>query len=365
MINMKILHVGETLKGGIGTYVNELVRLQQVASGPNKILILAPDRHLAQLTDVDQLSIRTFRRPNRISGLIFLTCALIKALVKERPDILHAHSTFAGVIGRLISFAFGIRVVYTPHGWAMDIATSKIKRRFYSLVEVVLSPLCEKIVAVSEYERLRGIDAGISAQKIATIHNGVRSTPPAVEPAPWQDERIKLLFVGRLDHQKGVDILLEAIKGMEDRVAVRIIGDSVVNRTAYDFANLSHVEALGWASADEVAAQMMSCDAVIVPSRWEGFGLVAVEALRVAKPVIAAAVGGLKEIVVEGRNGTLFPPGDSQALRKILSDHDKSYFKRISTYSRSIFLELFVADRMCSAVWKLYWECVRNRMDGL
>src|SRR6187399_1258015 len=95
--SMKVLHVAESIWGGCGTYLNELIPLQSAALGPESIRVIAPDAHAAILTDVPSSMIAKFRRPGRLQGLFFLLLRLVGEIRRFRPDVIHAHSTFAGV----------------------------------------------------------------------------------------------------------------------------------------------------------------------------------------------------------------------------------------------------------------------------
>jgi glycosyltransferase involved in cell wall biosynthesis len=359
---LKILHVGESVKGGAGTHLNELIPLQVNDLGDSQVVVLVPQEHISHLRNVAPQNIRTFSRPSRLRGLPSLVLAVVKTLAEVKPDILHAHSTVAGVVVRVIGFFFSVPVVYCPHGWAMDIEQSALKRRVISLVEFGLSFFCKRIIAVSEYERRRGMDLGIPAAKIVTIHNGICCDPPTIRPAEWQDNRLKVLFVGRLDCQKGVDVLLKAIEGLNDCVTVKVIGDSVAGDKAVDFNKHPHVEPLGWLSLNDVAANMMACDVVVMPSRWEGFGLVAIEAMRLSKPVIASTVGGLPEIIADRETGILFPSGDAEALHGILVDASVSQLKWMGQAGHTRFLRCFVADKMCTEIWQVYKDVLKNSL---
>ncbi|MFA6280550.1 MAG: glycosyltransferase [Bdellovibrionales bacterium] len=277
-------------------------------------------------------------------------------LARFRPDIVHAHSTFAGVAARLLGPLFRARVIYCPHGWAMDREQPNYLRHFYTLVERGLEKLTTHFVAVSEHERQRGIRAGLPPEKITTVHNGLRSNVPAHESTLWDYSRLKVLFVGRLDRDKGIDVLLNASQLLKHKVVVRVIGGAVIEELSVNFSDYPHAEFLGWLDAPSILPHMASCDVVVVPSRWEGFGYVAAEAMRLGKAVIATRVGGLVELVVDKETGFLFPSEDSKALAGILSQVDKSELQEMGAKGRDRFLKHFTASRMAQAIIHLYGE---------
>ena len=353
---VRVLHVVETALGGCGTYLNEIVPLQAARLGAANVRVVAPDRHLSQMRAIDPALLRPFRRSGRLGGLFHLACAVTVALRRDRPTVVHAHSTFAGVIVRLLGLIQGgsVVIVYCPHGWAFDVESAPFLRRVVRFAERLLALCCDQVIALSHAERAGGEAAGIPDRRISVIHNGIAPAGPAVAAAEWPTACRKVLFVGRLDPQKGLDILLAAVRGISDRIAVRVVGQAVVGDDAGAPRGDGAVEYLGWLDAAAVTRQMRACDLLVVPSRWEGFGLVALEAMRVGKPVIASTVGGLPEIVVDGVTGRLVRPGDPASLRDALLGIGDDDLRRMGEAGRARFLRLFTSDRLADELEALY-----------
>ncbi|WP_298235867.1 glycosyltransferase [uncultured Azohydromonas sp.] len=358
---MKVLHVAESIKGGCGTYLDEIVPLQVRALGARQVRCLVPREHAAQLPRVDAALLRTFERPGRLAGLPRLAREIRRVVREWRPDLIHAHSTFAGALTRALPLAGPLPpVVYCPHGWVFDVEQPRAARWATAWAERLMSHRCARIVAISEAERRRGETAGIAPRRLVVVPNGIAAEAPG-ERAPWDTPRLRVLFVGRLDRQKGVDVLVEAARGLGDRASVRIVGDAVVAGRRPDWgADAGHVEWLGWLDQAGVAAQLNACDVVVMPSRWEGFGLVAVEAMRAGKPVWASAVGGLREVVADGVTGRLFPVGDVAALRALLMQARPATLRRMGEAGRRRFLAHYTSDRTHAALMNLYAEVLRR-----
>jgi glycogen synthase len=159
---MKVLHICETAKGGIATYLSELIPFLHEGSAPLSYRLIMPKSHASELDENVQGHIVPFRRSSRITGLLHLSIAIIKELSQNRPDIVHAHSTFAGIIARIICALYRVPVVYCPHGWAADMGGGKARTAIYSSIERIMAVLCKKIIAISEWERRRGIEMGIN-----------------------------------------------------------------------------------------------------------------------------------------------------------------------------------------------------------
>ena len=153
----------------------------------------------------------------------------------------------------------------------------------------------------------------------SVIYNGVDvpSLPP--EPLPWAPPH--LLYVGRLAHEKGVDLALEALAHITSRhphVRLTVAGDGQeragLEALATDLGLAHMVDFAGWVDPKTVPALMNGATLVLVPSRNEALGLVALQSAMMGRPVVGMAVGGLPEVVVHGETGLLVQAGDSRAL---------------------------------------------------
>lgn len=367
---MKILHVFETIPGGPATYFNEIVPSQIRVLGEENIRVIVPDAHVSFLKNTPVSCISTFVRRKRSTALPALARAIMREVKTFRPDIVHAHSTLAGAICRLISLLPGTfpPVVYCPHGWVFDMETLGWLRQPARWVERLLSPLARTIVAISGYEYEQGLKAGIAARRMVVIENGISSQVPVATPTQWSDTRTKVLFVGRLDHQKGVDILLRAAATLRDTATFRVIGAHVTTRDNLAGTIPENVELLGWKSPEDIAGHLAVCDVVAMPSRWEGFGLVALEAMRARKPVIASAVGGLQSVVSDGRTGVLFPAGDHLALAKAIVSLDGEAWAEMGSAGYERFMDRYRSERTNQELMQLYrrivseWPAERRRI---
>jgi glycosyltransferase involved in cell wall biosynthesis len=362
----RILHIAESTLGGCGTYLNELVPLQIASLGARQVRCIVPAPHRRQLRDVPNACVDVFERAGRLAGLPRLAAATLRAVRTWKPDVVHAHSTFAGAIVRLLGLVVPMPpVVYCAHGWVFEVFRKPWQRSLTQRIERLLARRSAAIVAISDGERRQGVEAGIPADKLVVVHNGVARDSDA-HSAEWDDARVRVLFVGRLDRQKGADILVEAVRGLADHVDVRLVGQAVVGDTqSQAWANLPpHVRCLGWLDRPDVASQMRAADVVVMPSRWEGFGLVAIEAMRAGKAVIASDVGGLPEVVVDGATGRLFPSEDATALEAILRECSRPQLADWGRAGRARFVAHFTSDRMAAGLRRVYRSVLEESVDA-
>jgi glycosyltransferase involved in cell wall biosynthesis len=246
---------------------------------------------------------------------------LIVVVRRERPAIIHAHSSKAGILGRLAARLARVPVVFTAHGWAFKSETGW-RSRLYRTADRSLAPLTNKVVCVSEAEARIGLAAGTClAERTVVIRNPAPpvATPPGNDPRP---SRVPLIVsVGRLKRPKDFATLVLAVARLK-RLPFRlqIVGDGPDRdeiRAAVAAAGLEdRVELLG--ERHDVPELLAEADVFVLSSRSEGLPIALLEAMAHGLPVVASDVGGISEALVHGDSGLLVPPADPAALADAL-----------------------------------------------
>jgi hypothetical protein len=185
-------------------------------------------------------------------------------------------------------------------------------------------------------------------------------------------ERKKILFVGRLEPRKGVDILLEAfglVAEQLDEVELHLVGNNAIpwnrGRTIQqvfletaDRKLVEKVKFWGEVSDDERDNWLQSCDVFVAPSRYESFGLVYLEAMSKGKPVIGCQVGGVPEIIDHEINGLLVPPENAKSLAdailRLLTD--QTVYNKMSINGIKKVQEVFTSEKMALHTLEVYKE---------
>ena len=212
------------------------------------------------------------------------------------------------------------------------------------------------VAAAREVEAAVGLRRGT----VRTVYNAVPDRPPR-RPRRARDVAT-VVAVGRLESQKGFDVLLDAFACLPEG-RLLLVGDGS-ERAALEqqvaLLGLDHrVRLTGW--IEDSRALLDEADVFALPSRLEGFPLVVVEAMLAGLPVVAADVGSVREAVVAGATGVLVKPGDAAglaaALQRLLGDQAER--ARLGRAARERALERFVADRMAKAYVDLYRELGR------
>ncbi len=219
-----------------------------------------------------------------------------------------------------------------------------------------------------EPSRVTVIPHGLPADPLA----GTMARTAAADP----DERVHAVFVGRLEHRKGADILLSelpALLASLPNLRVSFAGDDTIGaptepmRTAFERAHggadwMTRVSFAGVLGRDALLELYRDADIVVVPSRYESFGLVVIEALRVGAAVLASGIGGIGEILDQDETGVLVPPGDgpalATALRALVLDEPRRL--RLAQSGRRLFTERYTARAMVDALEAYYADVART-----
>lgn len=254
---------------------------------------------------------------------------LARLLRKEKVAILHAHcfdATFAGLIAaRLARVPF----VFTRHHSDHNI---RLGKRWHTRIDAWCARHAEHVIAVSEATR-RAMTAieRVPEDKITVIYNGME---PLREPHPEDVGRVRrelglsgrnvCLMLARLHEEKGHRFLLDAIPELQARIGPTVIlfaGDGPDREALH-----AEVRARGLADTvrflgrrDDVAELISVSSVVVLPSLAESFGFVVLEAMSLGTPVVAAATGGIPELITDGVNGLLVPQSDSRSLADAIS----------------------------------------------
>lgn len=355
---IKVLHIGEYVQGGVATYIKTLLSDDANTEIENHILLAwEKSDHEWNLPNERVHYYHNYKRG--VGGAIFAMKKIRQVIKNIHPDVIYCHSTWAGVLARFPMLLTGklCRVIYNAHGWAFLRDTAELKRKIFAGVERLLVPVTDKIINVSKYEYKNAVKYGLPKEKMCVIYSGISAEKkPVTKKIEMPADRINLLFVGRFDPQKGIDWLLKVFEKCERKdIHLYIIGDNVVsNGMGIEKKNTEKVTFLGWINHDELPAYYEACDAVIMPSRWEAFGLVAIEAMKYGKPVLASNRGALPEIIINKKLGFIFNMQSFSNLYRLLMEINKKELASIGSTARNFFLSQYTDSLFIEETEKLY-----------
>jgi glycosyltransferase involved in cell wall biosynthesis len=254
---------------------------------------------------------------------------LVRLFRRERPEIVHASSSKAGVLARFAASVAGVPIrIFTVHGWAFA-AYSGLPSATYRAADRVAAGLTTMTICVSEHERAMGLRAGTCrSDRTVVIPNAV---DVAAAPRARHERRPpRLITVGRLKSPKDFPTLLRAVAALPPDAfdELLVVGDGPERAAlALEVSSLGldrRIRLLG--ERADVPVLLADADVFVLASRSEGLPLSVIEAMAAGLPVVASAVGGLHELVVDGETGVLVGPGDPAALAdslgRLLADRE-------------------------------------------
>jgi glycosyltransferase involved in cell wall biosynthesis len=244
-------------------------------------------------------------------------CRLGSYLARHRPDILHTHLVHADAYGQMAGLIARVPVRFsTKHGF-----NEFREGTLFALGDRTVASLAHVHIAISRgLARYLAETEGFEERSFEIVHYGIT---PNGEPKPYTGGSPRLLCVGRLIPIKGHIVLLRAfaaakqeIPDLELDIAGRGPLEPALRALVRELGVAHGVRFLGYVAPIQGAIEQSAI--VVVPSMGEGFGMVALEAMERARPVIAAEIGGLGELVRDGETGLLVAPGEAEPLREAI-----------------------------------------------
>jgi glycosyltransferase involved in cell wall biosynthesis len=283
-------------------------------------------------------------------------------LARSRPTILHTHLVHADVYGQLTGALTGVPVrVSTKHGF-----NEFRENRGFALGDRAIASLAHTHIAISRglaryLEEVEGFDGA----SFEIVHYGIE---PDGAPPTYRGAEPRLLCVGRLIPIKGHIVLLRAfaearreLPALRLEIAGRGPLEPALRALAIELGVDDAVHFLGYVAPIQRGIEQAAI--VVVPSMGEGFGMVALEAMERARPVIAAEIGGLGELVEDGETGLLVPPGEAEPLARAIVRlaGNLDLAARMGEAGRRRALEHFLQERCTQRTELLYQEALNGR----
>ena len=338
-MSVRVLHVITrlTLGGSAENTVSTMIGLAETGYGGPLAVGLA-ESDAVSLEDADRRGVRLVDVPalGREVGPrdAMAVMQLLGVLRRERPAIVHTHTSKAGFVGRLAARLARVpAVIHQPHGHIFYGYYGPRRTAFYIRLERLAARWTDRIVTLTE----RGTEEHLARrigrrEQYVTVPSGV-PTAELRARAPGQGAARAALGIaggayvvgglGRFVPVKGFDVLVAALPAVAAAIPsarVLLIGDGP-DRAAL----LAQAAALGvgarlqvTGATSEIARCLAACDVLAAPSRNEGMGRALVEAMAVGVPVVGAEVGGIPAVIGDGECGRLVPPGDAGALAEAL-----------------------------------------------
>jgi glycosyltransferase involved in cell wall biosynthesis len=304
---------------------------------------------------------------------------LAAILRRRRFDVVHTHSSKAGMVGRWAARLAGVpNVVHTVHGWSFNGEQSSATRALYRGLERLTAAITDRLVVVSDADRRRGLELGIGREEryrlIRSGIDGARFRAPSVSRELVRRELgfdahdIVVGTLACLKPQKApldfVEIARLALRS-DPRLRFFVAGDGVlreaVERRIAAAGLQGHVKLLGWRR--DAVDLLHAMDLFLLTSRFEGLPRAVLQAMAAGVPVVATAVDGTPEVVIDGETGVLVPPGQPAraADRLVALSGDPGTRARMRDAARARLGDEFEIAAMVRALDRLYLELLSAR----
>jgi len=319
---------------------------------------------------------------NPISPLqdIIALIEIVKLLRSEKFDVIHTHSSKAGILGRWAGRIAGIPVVvHTVHGFAFHDFMSNSKKFLYILIERISSSCADFYITVSELNRKEAVQLQLfELDNSATIYSGIDLTKLDRDadlslvksqigiPDKWQT----IVSVGRLDKQKSPNILIDAFAQVVDQcpeTILLLVGDGELLEELEIQVNrlelTNKVRFLG--SREDVPEILKIADIFALSSLWEGLGRAMTEAMLIGKPVVVPEIYGIPEIVHHRETGLLFEAKNVSQLAEhlVFLLQNPQERERLGENAKNLTRRLFDGDIMVSQIETVYEKLLQTNRD--
>ena len=281
----------------------------------------------------------------------------LKRFAKENKiDIVHSHGNGAGLYSRLLKVLCPkVKVVHTYHGIS-DVYSSKVKFLLSKLVGMILSPLADLYVCVSNGEKRMALDRKFSMdENTVVIYNGIKD-PYIVNHRDIGQSPFKIVTLSRFDYPKNMDSMFRIAKHWARSIDIRFVwvGDGEDKARLEQQARTENVPIDFIGFTTEPMKYLQSSDLYLSTSRFEGLPYGLIEAASVGLPIVASDVKGNNEVVEHGYNGYLFKE-ESEAVNQIETImNDNAKYQQMSVASVEFFKKNFTEEKMIGALVKEY-----------
>jgi len=272
------------------------------------------------------------RNLNPIKDLFSLV-ELFIFIKRNKIDIIHTHSSKAGILGRIAGRLAGAKtVMHTVHGWPFHQYQPFLAGIIFLWLERIAATCSDKLIVVSQSDLHKGLKYICNNQnKYALMNYGVEIDLNAEQSCEAIKKELRIkegdLIVGNIScfkpQKAPLDFLKLAslVKKSHPRVKFVLVGDGILRKKIQSqilhFGLQDSFTLTGWRK--DIPKLLSNIDILVLTSLWEGMPISVLEAIRCAKPVVATDTGGIREIVVDGYNGFLVKPQDIQSMSEKLS----------------------------------------------
>lgn len=305
----------------------------------------------------------------------------IRTTLRElKPDIVHTHSSKAGIIGRRAAWSVGVPAVHTIHGASFHTGQSTLAYNAYRWLERRAAPWTSAFISVCDAMTEHYVRAGIAPrERFTTIYSGMDVEPFLHPPRPREEVRreldlqphqVAIAKVARLFHLKGHEFLIRAAKIICDRhpeAVFVLIGDGLlrenIEREIAALGIADRFRFTGLVPPSRIPELIHAADIVAHTSVWEGLARVLPQALISGRPVVSYDIDGAREVCLPGETGFLLPPESVEELADALGQliASPALRERFGQTGRARFTDQFRHEFMTRQIRAVYERVLSRR----
>ncbi len=286
----------------------------------------------------------------------------IRQLLKQtQPALLHAHSSKAGVLGRLAALSVGVPALFTAHGWAYTEGAHPLRRLYGWGIEFCLSFISRGIVTISDYDtRLaHRLGVGLGRAKWLVKNCVAQSKWVSGKGSTTIEHDLPIIIsIGRLSPVKNQVLLVEALALLYQPFRAWIVGEGdqrkVIENKCRELDLEDQVSLLG--EVEDCDSLLAQADLFVLSSNYEGLPLSVLEAMSASLPVVATDVGGVSEAVVDGKTGCLVPRMSPHELAEKIDSllGDEEVRQQMGRAGSQLYQQQFTLDKLISGMRHVY-----------
>ena len=286
-------------------------------------------------------------------------------------DVIHCHSWIFFSVAIELRKRYNIPIVTTLHrieAFREDVYKNATNHKFVCELDKWVCDQSDAIICVSNNMQKQVYSISSRTNNVYVIPNGISVKDirfQQLDEKKNRNEQTRVLFVGRLEPEKGLNILLEALSQVTKdnyNITLTVVGDGTESHLLYEKKYGFQIHSLGKLAPEDVLQMYCSHDIFVIPSLSEPFGIVAIEALAAGLPVIASRVGGLSDIIVDSRLGYLVESGNPASLKacicKVIMEDT---YKKYALFRREYVKKNYSWDRIVHKTVAVYKSAQSSR----
>ena len=343
----KILHIVEAMGGGVFTYIvdlaNELVSIYDTYIAYSVRSQTPPDYKDYFDKRINLIKVKNFERTINLNKDIRAFFEIKKIVHQVNPDIIHLHSSKAGVLGRFALNNKNMRIFYTPHGYSFLMENySPLKRKIFNVIETMCGKRNCTTISCSVGEHMETlkltknatyVNNGINIEKLQQIINHTEKI----------EHPFTVFTLGRICHQKNPEMFNQVACALPD-VRFVWIGDGEMRAKLKS----SNIEITGWTDRETAIHYAVNSDVFLLPSLWEGLPMSLLEAMYLKKICIVSNVIGNRDVIHNDQNGFVCNTIDDyvNAIRKAMTENleiltDRAYYDILNLYHTKVMAQQY------------------------